>query len=134
MILFTIRFELLLLIFKIYKILVWTEVLFHENHFLFSNFFLLRRLAALFFKRRLFMQECKRKDSRSLCISLRREFAIYSIMYCVITLQESFKSLAIITTESKTDARIDGTIRVSHKGGDMQIEPKATRQVPVKTF
>ena len=57
MILFTIRFELLLLILKIYKSLVWTEVLFHENHLLFSNFFLLRRLAALFFKRRLFMQE-----------------------------------------------------------------------------
>ena len=70
MILFTIRFELLLLILKIYKSLVWTEVLFHENHLLFPNFFLLRRLAALFFKRRLLMQECKRKDSRSLCISL----------------------------------------------------------------
>jgi len=33
----------------------------------------------------------------------------------------------IIATEYKTDARVDGTIRDSHKEGDRFIEPKATR-------
>ena len=45
---------------------------------------------------------------------------------CVKTLQESFKSLTIIATAHKTDTRVDGTIRVSHKVGDIDIEQKAT--------
>ena len=41
-----------------------------------------------------------------------REFLIYSILYFVKTLQESLKSLTIVCTETETDARVDGTIRV----------------------
>ena len=61
-----------------------------------------------------------------------RDFLIYLILYCVYTLQESLKSLTIVRAETKTDARVDGTIRDSHKEGDRMIEPKATRQVPRK--
>jgi len=52
-------------------------------------------------------------------------------LHCVKTLQESLKSLTVIATENKTDARVDGTIRDSHEVGDRVMESNATRQSPV---
>ena len=57
---------------------------------------------------------------------------IYLILYGVKTLQESLKSLTIVRTETETDARVDRTIRKSHKESDRTIKPKATRQAPGK--
>jgi len=47
------------------------------------------------------------------------------LLRCLITLQESLKSLAITATEYKTDARVDGTVRDGHEVGDRQMQPNA---------
>ena len=58
----------------------------------------------------------------------RPRFHLTLTLQCITAIHKSPKSLAIVTAKGKADNRVDSTVCVSHKQGDIIRYPKLTIQ------